>query len=109
MILTKIHSNDCDVCVSIGSRARALADENGFHYEEVQLEHFASSISPLRDYVIDYYVTPNNGMIDLPIYLISTDQGEIQGSSVVQNLEEVSNLIYSWSKWASSAKPSSAD
>ena len=109
MKLTKIHSNSCDVCVSIGSQAKGLADENGFEYEEIQLEFFASNISPLRDYVIDYYVTPNDGMIDLPIYLISTDQGEIQGSSVVQNLEEVSNLIYSWNKWAYSAKPSSAD
>jgi hypothetical protein len=109
MKLTKIHSNDCDVCVSLGSQAKLLADENHFEYEEIQLEYFASNVSPLRDYVIDYYVTPNNGMIDLPIYLISTDQGEIQGSSVVQNLEEVSNLIYSWNKWASSAKQSSAD
>ena len=109
MKLTKIHSNDCDVCVSLGSQAKLLADENHFEYEEIQLEYFASNVSPLRDYVIDYYVTPNNGMIDLPIYLISTDQGEIQGSSVVQNLEEVSNLIYSWNKWAYSQKPSSAD
>ena len=109
MKLTKIHSNDCDVCVSLGSQAKELADKNGLDYEEIQLEFFASDTSPLRDYVINYYVKPNNGMIDLPIYLISTDQGEIQGSSVVSNLEEVSNLIYSWNKWASSAKPSSAD
>ena len=109
MKLTKIHSDDCDVCMSIGSQAKPLAVENGFEYEEIQLEHFASSISPLRDYVIDYYVTPNNGMIDLPIYLISTDKGEIQASSIVQDLKEVSNLIFSWNKWVSSQKPSSAD
>ncbi len=109
MKLTKIHSNDCEVCVALGSQAKLLADDNHFEYEEIPLEFFASNVSPLRDYVIDYYVTPNDGMIDLPIYLISTDQGEIQGSSVVSNLEEVSNLIYSWNKWASSVKPSSAD
>jgi len=109
MILTKIHSNDCDVCASIGSQAKVLADENGFEYEEIQLEFLASDISAMRDYVVDYYVTPNDGMIDLPIYLISTDLGEIQGSSVVKDLEEVSNLIFSWNKWASSQKPSSAD
>tara|TARA_R110001592_G_scaffold350083_1_gene645836 strand:- start:180 stop:509 length:330 start_codon:yes stop_codon:yes gene_type:complete len=109
MKLTKIHSNDCEVCVSIGSQAKALADDNNFEYEEIQLEHFASDISPLRDYVIDYYVTPNDGMIDLPIYLISTDQGEIQGSSLIQDLEQVSNLIYSWKSWASLVKPSSAE
>ena len=109
MKLTKIHSNDCEVCVSIGSQAKALADDNNFEYEEVQLEHFASDISPLRDYVIDYYVTPNDGMIDLPIYLISTDRGEIQASGIVKDLSEVSNLIFSWNKWASCQKPSSAD
>ena len=109
MKLTKIHSNDCAVCVSIGSQARALADENGFDYEEIQLEFLASDISAMRDYVVNYYVTPNDGMIDLPIYLLSTEDGNVQASSVVKDLEEVSNLIFSWNKWASSQKPSSAD
>ena len=109
MKLTKIYSDSCHICVTLGSRAKSLADENNFEYEEIQLEDLARSKSSLRDYVVSYYVASVDGMIDLPIYLISTDQGEIQGSSVVSNLKEVSNLIYSWNKWASSVKPSSAD
>ena len=109
MKLTKIHSDSCDICVALGSKAKALADENGFEYEEIPLEFFASNISPMRDYVVNYHVSQADGMIDLPLYIITTDKGEVQGSSAVESLKEVKNLIYSWNKWASSPKPSSAD
>ena len=104
MKLTKIHSDDCEVCVSLGDTAKVLADEKGFEYGKVDLTDLAQNNSPLRDYVINVYVKPNDGMIDLPIYLISTDEGVIQGSGVVKDLEEVTNLITSWSQWANSQK-----
>ena len=105
MKLTKIYSNDCDVCNAIADSAKALADDCGFEYDSIDLKTLAHFQSPLRDYVIHYYVTPNDGMIDLPIFTISTDQGSIQGSSVVRDLEEVANLIQAWKKWESSQKP----
>ena len=105
MKLIKIYSDDCKVCRSIGDSARPLADEAGFVYEQVSLEDLASTPSPLRDYAINYHVSGVDGMIDLPIYVIQTDKGEVQGSGVVETLEEVSNLIYSWKQWEASVKP----
>ena len=104
MKLTKIHSDDCEVCMSLGDSASALAEENGFQYDKVDLSDLAQNNSPLRDYVVGVYVTPNDGMVDLPIYVLTTETGEIQGSSVVSTLKEVENLIFAWNKWALSQK-----
>ena len=104
MKLTKIYANDCTVCQEIGDRASALADLANFTYEEVELMALAAEPGAFRDYIVNYHVDSETGMIDLPIYVITTDQDEIQGSGRVTNLEEVSNLILSWQKWASSQK-----
>ena len=109
MKLTKIYADDCEVCQAIGDRAEPLATGFDFEYEEVELMALAAEPGAFRDYIVNYHVDPKTGMIDLPIYVISTEKGDIQGSGRVTNLEEVSNLIYSWQKWAYSAKPSSVD
>ncbi len=109
MKLTKIYADDCEVCQAIGDRAKPLADFADFSYEEVELMSVAAEPGDFRDYIVNYHVDPTTGMIDLPIYVITTEKGEVQGSGRVTNLEEVSNLIYSWQKWESSRKPSSVD
>ncbi len=109
MKLTKIYADDCEVCQAIGDRAEPLATGFDFEYAEVELMEVAAKPGDFRDYIVNYHVDPTTGMIDLPIYVITTDKDEIQGSGRVTNLEEVSNLILSWQKWASSAKQSSAD
>ena len=109
MILTKIHSDDCHICMELGDKGQALAEKEGFGYEKIDLEILSKTPGSLKDYVVGYHVSGVDGMIDLPIYIISTDDGNIQASGVVQDLSEVSNLIFSWNKWASCQKPSSAD
>lgn len=109
MKLTKIYADDCEVCKALGSSASVLAEENNFSYEEVDLMALAAEAGNFRDYIVNYHVDSETGMIDLPIYVITTDKDEIQASGRVTDLEEVSNLIFSWNKWASSPKPSSAD
>lgn len=101
--LTKVYATDCKVCETLGDGAKALAEEAGFEYQEVELSDLARDSSPIRDYVSHYYVD-KEGMVEIPIYLLSTDQGKIQGSSVVKTLEEVANLIAAWQKWESSQK-----
>ena len=97
------------MCQAIGDQAEPLATGFDFEYEEVELMALAAEPGAFRDYIVNYHVDPKTGMIDLPIYVISTEKGDIQGSGRVTNLEEVSNLIYSWQKWAYSAKQSSVD
>ena len=104
MKLTKIYADDCEVCNAIGDRAEPLASMVDFEYAEVELMALAAEPGAFRDYIVNYHVDSETGMIDLPIYVITTDQDEIQGSGRVTNLEEVSNLILSWQKWASSQK-----
>ena len=105
MKLTKIYSDDCHVCAELGTKAIPLATASGFEYGAVSVEELAATPSDLRDYVVNYHVNGVDGMIDLPVYVISTPQGNIQGSSVVQNLDEVQNLIDAWKQWEFSQKP----
>ena len=44
------------------------------------------------------YVIPNDGMIDVPIYVIIND-GAIQASGIVKSLQEITNLVQSWETW----------
>ena len=105
MKLTKIYSDDCHVCTSLGTKAIPLAKAAGWDYDAISLEELANNPSDLRDYVVNYHVSGVDGMIDLPVYVITTSQGSIQGSSVVENLDEVQNLIDSWKQWEVSQKP----
>lgn len=98
MRLTKIFSDDCDICRALGSSAQSVAEDNGFEYDEVELGTLARNPSNLKNYVVGYHVD-EDGMIDLPIYVITTARGEIQGSSVVKELKEVANLVDAWKKW----------
>ncbi len=99
MLLTKIYANDCHVCQQLGDKAKTVAEEAGFVYGDVELSVLASGPSPIRDYVSNYHLD-KDGMVDLPIYVITTEQGVIQGSSVVKNLDEVTNLVAAWTKWS---------
>ena len=104
MKLTKIHSDDCEVCRELGDKATLVADKYDFQYEQVDVEVLARTPGPLRDYALQVHVAPDTGMIDLPIYVLTTEDGDIQGSSVVKTLDEVENLIFSWKSWANSQK-----
>ena len=37
MKLTKIYADDCEVCRTLGDKAKSLADDNQFEYEELEL------------------------------------------------------------------------
>ena len=102
--LTKIHSNDCAVCATIGNSAKVVASKYKLDYNVVELEELSQSQSALREYVLNMYVIPNDGMIELPIYVVTDDEGHIQASGVVQDLAEVENLVSSWNLWATSKK-----
>lgn len=100
MKLYKIYADDCEVCSKLGDSAKELADEHGFEYRELELAEIALNSTPLTQYVINYHVDEER-MVEIPIYLILTDELEIQGSSVVKNLDEVKGLIEAWKKWDS--------
>ena len=102
--LIKIHSADCAICQAIGDKAIGVADEYELGYEVVELAELAATQSPLRDYVVSMYVEPNDGEIELPVFLVSTSDDRIQASGVVTTLEEVKNLVKSWKLWVTSKK-----
>ena len=52
----------------------------------------------IKDYVVNMYAIPNDGMIDVPIYVIIND-GAIQASGIVKSLQEITNLVQSWETW----------
>ena len=105
MKLTKIYADDCEVCRTLGDKAKSLADDNQFEYEELELIELSNRDTPMRSYIVSYHID-KDGMVDIPIYVITNEQGMIQGSSVVKSLEEVENLIGAWKKWESLQKPS---
>lgn len=103
MKLIKIHSFDCPICAEIGDKYVALAEREGWDHQTVELEQLAAVESDLRTYVVNYHLE-GGGMVDIPIVVIETAEGEIQASSVVKNLTEIDNLIQSWKLWESSQK-----
>ena len=107
MQLTKIYDTTCDVCSMLAGLDEQIAEDNGFSFRKITLEECAATPGDLRDYVVSVYVTPNDGQIDIPVYLLITKEGAIQASGVVQTIEELNNLISSWQLWANSQNASS--
>jgi len=101
MKLIKIYDETCDICAMLAGYDKKISEDFGFSFNQISVEELASGNSTLRDYIIPVYVTPNEGMIDLPIYLLVTEQEEIQASGIIQTVEELNNLINSWRTWES--------
>ena len=99
MNLIKIYDKTCEICSMLAGIDEEIADDYGMFFRQFTVEELAKSTSHVRDYVVPVYVAPNDGMIDLPIYLIETTQGDIQASGVIKNSEELVNLIEAHQKW----------
>ncbi len=95
MKLLKIAANDCPVCASLAEIDVAIANEYGLSFECIDLEVFAQTEGNIRDYVVNYHVVPNNGSIDIPVYVIC-DGDAAQASSVVKDEAELNNLLSAW-------------
>ena len=102
MELVKIYDETCDVCSMLAGLDEQMAEDNGFSFRKITLGECSSTPDDLRDYVVNVYVNPNDGQIDIPVYLLVAKDGAIQASGVVQTIEELKNLITSHQLWASS-------
>ena len=100
MELLKIYDKTCEVCSLLSGIDEQMADDNGMFFRQMTIEEVASEQSPLRDYVVNVYVNPNEGMLDVPVYLVLTQQGDVQASGVVKSAEELKNLLEAHQKWA---------
>lgn len=99
MELIKLYDPTCDICSMLAGYDEQVAEDEGFTFRKMTLEECSRNPSHVRDYVVPMYVTPNDGQIDIPIYLIATQQGAIQASGVIKTIAELKNLINSWKKW----------
>lgn len=95
MKITKVYSPDCDVCTKLGRIAEPQAIDRGWEYEEVELGVVAINPSPRKNYLIKHHVD-EDGMVDLPIYLFSNDQGQILSSGVVVDEEQMGGLMFTF-------------
>ena len=93
--LLKISDADCPVCAALAEVDVALASEYNLEFECVDLEVFAKTQGEIRDYVVNYHVVPNNGSIDIPVYVIC-DEDAAQASSVIRDEAELNNLLSAW-------------
>ena len=91
MELTKIYDKTCDVCTLLAGIDEQVAEDNDMFFRRMTIEEVATNPSQIRDYVVAHHVL--GGDIDVPVYLISTQQGEILGSGLIKTIEELKNLI----------------
>ena len=91
MELTKIYDKTCDVCALLAGIDEQVAEDNDMFFRQMTIEEVATNPSQIRDYVVARHVFDGN--IDVPVYLISTQQGEILGSGLIKTIEELKNLI----------------
>lgn len=100
--LIKVYDDTCHICKELSGGDKDLALSKDFSFEEVEMSDLAiwPEQDPFRSYVVHYHVA-DDGMIDLPVYVV-VNKGAIQASSVVKTLEEITNLIESWEVWSKS-------
>ena len=100
--LLKIYDETCEVCKEMSAVDKKIADENQMEFVTFSLEEIAamSGRSNIRGYVTHYHVD-EEGMIDIPVYLILDEDDNIKGSSVAQSAGELENLILSWEQYKS--------
>jgi hypothetical protein len=102
MNLIKIFDTTCDICSMLAGIDETIAADNGLFFRKIELKELAAKPSHIKDYIIPMYVEPNDGMVDIPIYIIETPNKEIQASGVIKSAEELNNLIDAFRKWESS-------
>lgn len=102
MKLIKLYDPTCEICLMLAGLDEQVAEDNGMSFQQITLEECSRNPSKIRDYIVPMYVIPNDGEIDIPIYLIVSPQNEIQGSGVIQTIQELKNLITAWTQWKDS-------
>jgi len=98
MKLLKIAAAGCPVCDALSEVDVAIANEHGLDFECIDLEVFAATQGSVRDYVVSYYVSPKDGMVDVPIYII-VDGDMAKASSLVKEESELQNLLFAWEQY----------
>ena len=104
MNLIKIYDKTCTICSMLAGIDEQIAEDHDLFFRKIELSELAKNPSQRRDYVVAKYVVPNDGDIDLPLYLIENRQGNVEASGIVKTAEEIKNLIEAWRKWESSRK-----
>lgn len=102
MELYKIYDTSCDICMMLAGIDQQIAEGEGWFFRQITLEDLAAKASNIRDYIKSVHVDPSDGLVDLPIYLILTPQGQIQADGAVKSVEELTHLINAWKTWDSS-------
>lgn len=102
-LLIKVYDKTCDICEELAGLDESLADDRGFEFVELELAELAlfAPNDPFRGYIVNVHVSPEDGMVDVPIYAI-VNNGSIQASGSVKSLEELTNIIDSWEVWLKS-------
>jgi len=106
MKLLKIASADCPVCESLAEIDLVVAKENNLEFECIDLDVFAQTQGSVRDYVVSYHVNAEDGMIDIPIYVI-VDGDSAKASSIIKDEADLTNLLAAWALYnkSKSAEP----
>jgi Zn ribbon nucleic-acid-binding protein len=106
MKLLKIASADCPVCESLAEIDLVVAKENNLEFECIDLDLFAQTQGSVRDYVVSYHVNAEDGMIDIPIYVI-VDGDSAKASSIIKDEADLTNLLAAWALYnkSKSAEP----
>lgn len=98
MNLIKVYDKTCDVCAMLAGIDEQIAEDHDLFFRQRTLEEVAKNPSPERNHLIQHYVGADDGMIDIPIYLLVTNQGTVKASGVIKTIEELKNLIEAWEK-----------
>jgi hypothetical protein len=98
MELLKIYDPTCTICSMLAGIDEEIALEESFFFRKQTLDDVARNPSTVRDRIKDAYVQ-DDGMVDLPIYMICSTQGEVKADGVVQNAQELRNLISAFRQW----------
>lgn len=78
MRVWKISDQDCPICAEMALFDTALAAEFEWGFGVINYD-FLSEYSDIRDYIRVHLVAPD-GTVDIPIYVIESEDGRIAGA-----------------------------
>ena len=96
---TKVYASDCEVCQKLKDRDEQLVRSLGYDFEARSLESMSGATDRIAQYVVNYHVD-EEGMVEVPIYLITSGpMNRIQASNVAKDIEDVRALHTAWTQY----------
>ena len=102
MYLIKIYDKTCYHCEVMAQWDEGIAIENDLSFYKLELDRVMDDAPHIAAYVHPIYVEPYDGQITVPIYILESEDGDIQASGQCITDNELRSMIAGFREWQKS-------